>query len=566
MANGHGPSQPNVLRFKRDGKDAYVTVNSESIGIPSELLVKGMHGVTTTIGGFTKVLAIPAQFLRTMVTRSPVYAARQVVRDSMSNYLLAGGDMTPVASAAKELISMYSGTSAGEKALQQRGVIGGQLLTGTSEDMQKILLQLTKGGSGWEMGLAKLDRMHMKADASARITLYNSYRKQGMSDMEATLATLESMNFSKRGASGSLYALNMMVPFLNAQIQGLNVLYEAFTGKLPYAEKLAVQRKLITRGLMMAAGTVAYAAMMQDDDAYKNASLRDRLQNWFIRVPGVDEPIKVPIPFEVGLIFKALPEAVLLMNKEDEDATKVLAALGGLAAMSSPVGISTAVPQAAKPVVEGVMNRSFYNGAEIESQREQELLPQERVRDKTSGVAKLLSGAIGAVTETAGYPTKGVSPIMIDHLINGYTGGTGLAIAQMIGTLVPVGDQPTAATKRMSDLPIVGSMFQPIDAAGQITQFYDKATEYGQIKATYDKMIAEGRDKEADKFINDYAKEITLSDIADDFKQTMSEFTELERMVRSDREMSAQEKRQQLDELRQAKIDFAKAFHASSRQ
>ena len=567
MANGHGPTQPNVLRFKRDGKDAYVTVNSEAIGIPSELLVKGMHGVTTTIGGFTKVLAIPAQFLRTMVTRSPVYAARQVVRDSMSNYLLAGGDMTPVASAAKELINMYSGKSTGEKALQQRGVIGGQLLTGTSEDMQKILLQLTKGGSGWEMGLAKLDRMHMKADASARITLYNDFRnKQGMSDMEATLATLESMNFSKRGASGSLYALNMMVPFLNAQIQGLNVLYEAFTGKLPYAQKLAVQRKLIARGLMMAAGTVAYAAMMQDDDAYKNASLRDRLQNWFIRIPGVDEPIKVPIPFEVGLIFKALPEAVLLMNKEDEDANKVLAALGGLAAMSSPVGVSTAVPQAAKPVVEGVMNRSFYNGAEIESQREQELLPQERVRDKTSGVAKLLSGAIGAVTETAGYPTKGVSPIMIDHLINGYTGGTGLAIAQMIGTLVPVGDQPPAATKRMSDLPVVGSMFQPIDATGQITQFYDKATEYGQIKATYDKMVAEGRTEEAEKFADQYAKQTVLADIADDFKQTMSEFTELEKFVKAARDMTPQEKREKLDELRQAKIEFAKAFHAASRQ
>jgi hypothetical protein len=566
MANGHGPTQPNVLRFKRDGKDVYATVNSESIGIPSELLVKGMHGVTTTIGGFTKVLAVPAKFLRAMVTRSPVYAARQVVRDSMSNYLLVGGDMTPVASAAKELINMYSGKSTGEKALQQRGVIGGQLLTGTSEDMQNILLQLTKGGSGWEMALAKLDRMHMKADAAARITLYNSYRKQGMSDMEATLATLESMNFSKRGASGSLYALNMMVPFLNAQIQGLNVLYEAFTGKLPYAEKLAVQRKLIARGLMMAAGTVAYAAMMQDDDAYKNASLRDRLQNWFIRVPGFDEPVKVPIPFEVGLIFKALPEAVLLMNKDDEDATKVLAALGGLAAMSSPVGVSTAVPQAAKPVVEGVMNKSFYNGAEIESQREQELLPQERVRDKTSGVAKLLSGAIGAVTETAGYPTKGISPIMIDHLINGYTGGTGLAIAQMVGTLVPVGEQPPAATKRMSDLPIVGSMFQPIDATGQITQFYDKATEYGQIKATYDKMVAEGRDKEAEKFANDYAKEITFADIGSDFKGVMSDFTELERAIKADREMPPQEKREKLDELRQAKIEFAKSFHAASRQ
>lgn len=566
IGDGHGPSQPNTLRFKKDGKDKFVVVESEDSGIPSELLVKGLHGVTTTIGGFTKVLAMPARFLRAMVTRNPVYAARQVVRDSASNFLLAGGDMTPVASAANELLKMASGTSKGEQELQKRGVIGGQLLTGTPEDMQKIMLQLTKGGSGWEAALAKLDRMHMKADAAARVTLYNDYRKQGLSDMEATLATLESMNFSKRGTSGSLYALNMMVPFLNAQIQGLNVLYQAFTGKLPYADKLKVQRKLITRGMMLAAGTLAYAAAMQDDEIYKNASLRDRLQNWFVPVPGVDEPVKVPIPFEVGLIFKALPEAIALSMSKDEDAERVLAALGGLVAMSSPVGISTFVPQAAKPLVEATTNYQFYNGAPVESKREQELMPSERTRDKTSGVAKLISEMISGVAEGAGYPTKGISPVMVDSLINGYTGGLGLAIAQMVGTLVPTGETPPSAEKRMSDLPVVGSLFQPVDASGQITQFYEKATEYGQIKQTFDKMLNEGRADDAQAFAEKYGRQIALADVAEDFKQTMSEFTDVERTVRADMQMSPVEKRRTLDELRQAKIEFAKAFHAASRQ
>jgi len=566
MGDGHGPAQPNTLRFKRDGKDKFVVVESEEAGIPSELLVQGLHGITTTIGGFTKVLAMPARFLRAMITRSPVYAARQVVRDSATNYLLAGGDMTPVASAAKELMKMASGTSKGEQELQKRGVIGGQLLTGTPEDMQKIMIQLSKGGSGWEAALAKLDRMHMKADASARVTLYNDYRKQGLSDMEATLATLESMNFSKRGTSGSLYALNMMVPFLNAQIQGLNVLYQSFTGKLPYAEKLKVQRKLITRGLMMAAGTMAYAALMEDDDTYKNANLRDRLQNWFIPIPGVEEPLKVPIPFEIGLIFKALPEAVMLAASKDEDTERVVAALGGLVAMSSPVGVSTVVPQAAKPIVEAVTNYQFYNGAPVESAREQELLPSERTRDKTSGVAKLLSSMTSSVAEGLGYPTKGVSPVMFDSLINGYTGGLGLAIAQMIGTLVPAGETPPAATKRMSDMPVVGTLFQPVDAAGQVTQFYEKAKEYGQIKQSFDKMIDEGRVDDAQKFAEKYGRTIALSDVAEDFKQDMAELTQLERAIRADQQMSPAEKRQRLDELRQAKIEFAKAFHAASRQ
>ena len=552
MFKGTGPAQPNVIRFKRDGKDYYAVVESESLGIPSELLVKGLHGTPTVLGGVTKIMAIPARFLRAMVTRSPVYMVRQLLRDSTSNFMLAGGNMTPVASAAKELAKMYAGTSVGEKTLQERGIIGGQILSGTSEDMQKIMLQLSKGGSGWEAALAKLDRMSMASDAASRITLYNSYIAQGLSDMEATLATLESMNFSKRGASGSLYAMNMMIPFLNAQIQGLDVLYKAFTGKLPYSEKLGVQRKLYTRGLLMAGMTVAYMAMMQDDDAYKNANMRDRLSNWFIRIPGFSEPVKIPIPFEVGLIFKALPEAMILMNDKDRDVKEVLSGLGQLVATSVPFGPSS-VPQAVKPILEASVNKSFFTGQDIETEAERGLMPGERVRDKTSGVAKFLGETIG------------VSPVMVDHFINGYTGGLGLAIAQAAGTILPLKPGPEAPDRRLSDMPVVGSMFQPNDAQGQISLFYEKAKEYEKAKNTFDKMLDEGRGDEAKTFAEKYATDIAMSDVAGSFKDTMGEFTEMEKLIKSS-DLSGAEKLQRLKEIRATKIEFARSFNAASRQ
>jgi hypothetical protein len=552
MFPGPGPAQPNVIRFKKGGADYYAVVESEALDIPSELLVKGLHGTPTMLGGVTKIMAIPARFLRAMVTRSPVYMLRQLLRDSTSNFMLAGGDMLPVASAAKELVKMYAGTSTGEKTLQERGIIGGQILSGTSEDMQKIMLQLSKGGSGWEMALAKLDRASMASDAASRITLYNSYINQGLSDMEATLATLESMNFSKRGASGSLYAMNMMIPFLNAQIQGLDVLYKAFTGKMPYSEKLNVQRKLYTRGLLMAGMTVMYAAMMQDDDAYKNADMRDRLANWFIRIPGFSEPVKIPIPFEIGLIFKALPEAMMLMNDKDRDVKEVLKGLGQLAATSVPFGPSS-VPQAVKPIIEASVNKSFFTGQDIETEAERGLMPGERVRAKTSGVAKFLGETIG------------VSPVMVDHFINGYTGGLGLAIAQAAGTILPLKPGPEAPDKRLSEMPIIGSMFQPNDAQGQITLFYEKAKEYEKAKNTFDKMIDEGRGEEATKFANDYATDIAMSDVAASFKDTMGEFTEMEKLIKSS-DLTGAEKLQRLKEIRATKIEFARSFNAASRQ
>lgn len=552
MFKGDGPALPNVIRFKKNGMDYHAIVESDAIGIPSELLVKGLQGTPTVLGGVTKLMAVPARWLRAMVTRSPVYMLRQLLRDSTTNYMLAGGDMIPVISASAELAKMYAGKSTTEKLLQERGIIGGQILSGTSEDMQKLMLQLSKGGGGWEMALAKLDRASMKSDAASRITLYNSYRKQGLSDMEATLATLESMNFSKRGASGSLYAMNMMIPFLNAQIQGLDVLYKAFTGKLPYAEKTKAQRKLYTRGLMIAGMTLAYAAMMQDDPAYKNADMRDRLANWFVRIPGVDEPIRIPIPFEAGLIFKALPEAMLLLNDKDRDVSEVLKGLGQLTATSVPFGPSS-VPQAVKPILEASVNKSFFTGKDIESVQELELEPGERTRDKTSGVAKLLGS------------TLNVSPIKIDHFVNGYAGGLGLAIMQAAGSMIPLKAGPEAPDKRLSELPVVGSMFQPNDAPGQVNLFYEKAKEYQQAKNTFDKMLAEGRADDAEEYVKDHATQIAMADVAETFKATMGKFTEMEKLVKAS-DLSGAEKLARLKEIRGAKIEFARSFNAAARQ
>lgn len=550
IVKGSGPASPEVIRFKIDGVPHFARVDTDAIGVPAEMLVQGLHGTVTQMGGFVKLMSVPARFMRAMITRNPAYSVRQVVRDSTSNYLLTGGDMKPVVGALSELQKMWAGKSEGEKALQERGVLGGQIISGTSEDMQKIMLQLVSGKPGWEQALAKLDRMAVKADASSRVALYNDFRKQGLSDMEATLAALEAMNFSKRGTSGTLYKLNMMVPFLNAQIQGLNVLWEAFTGKLPYAEALKQRQKFYTRAAMMSALTVMYASMMQDDEAYENADMRTRLQNWFVRIPGVKDPLKIPIPFEVGLIFKALPEAVILAGRKDAEAREVLKALGGMVAMSSPLGVSTQ-PQAIKPIIEASLNKSFFTGRDLESAQEQELLPSERVRAGTSELAKLFSQATGGT----------VSPIMIEHFVNGYAGGLGLSIMQAANAILPTDRE--APSKRLSEMPVIGSLFQASDAPGQITSMYERAKRYEQIKNTFDKYVDEGRAAEAQALAQRYSREIVFADIAEDFKKDVGEFTTLEKQIRASA-LSADEKTERLKEIRQAKIALAKAFNVAA--
>jgi hypothetical protein len=306
IRKGDGPRGPTIIRFKMDGENYYASVNTDAVDVPAELLVKGLEGVNTSLPNAVKLMNIPANLLRKWVTRNPAYALRQVVRDPLNAVMTTGLDTVPVVSSFQEISKMIRGKSEGEALLKGRGILGGQVLTGTSEDMTKIMRDITAGKKGWDYQMAKLDSLAIKGDAATRVVMYNNFLKQGLSEMEATLATLESMNFSKRGISPSLFALSTMVPFMNAQIQGLNVMYQAFTGKMPFSEKLKVKQKLFQRAAMMAGFTMLYASMMQDDEAYQNANDDEKYSNWFVPNPFSEEHIKVPIPFEVGLLFKAV--------------------------------------------------------------------------------------------------------------------------------------------------------------------------------------------------------------------------------------------------------------------
>ena len=544
---GNSVKGPTIIRFKRDGENYYAEVDSDAAGVPSELLVKGLEGVNTSLPNVVKMMNVPANLLRKWVTRNPAYALRQVVRDPLNAVMTTGLDTIPIVSSFKEISKMIRGKSEGEPLLQSRGILGGQVLTGTAEDMTKILRDVTTGKKGWEYRMAQLDQLAIQGDAATRVVMYNNFIKQGLSEMEATLATLESMNFSKRGISPSLFALSTMVPFMNAQIQGLNVLYQAFTGKMPFNEKLKVKQKLIQRGLMMAGFTMIYASMMQDDESYQNANDDEKYGNWFVPNPFSEEHIKVPIPFEIGLLFKAIPEALVNTMQGDEKARDTMSAIGKMAWNSIPIS----GPQGIKPLLEVAINHSFFTGRDIESARLQRYEPGERYTERTSEIAKLIGGSLN------------LSPTKIDYLIRGYTGSLPLAIASLANPVLrsgESGEQPDTRGILSSDTPLVGSFFQAKDASGLVNKAYKDMEEVVKSKETYKKIVEEGREQEAEEYMNANADMIAMGTMAGKFRQKMGDLTKAERNVRADSSLSGAEKRAELDEIRQQKIELSKDF------
>jgi len=530
---------PDIVRFKIDGEDRFAVINTDDAGVPAEVLVKGMEGIPTQMPGMFRLLGMPATFLRKAVTASPLYAARQLFRDSLAAPILVGADFVPVLGALRQL-----GKSATRDTLERRGVTGGQIFTGSSEDISKILRDIADDKSGWVQAFGKLEAINMEADATTRRAQYNSYINQGLSEMEATLMSLESMNFNKRGASPSVHMANSLIPFFNAQIQGLNVLYKAITGKLPFNEKLKIQKKILLRGGMIAAGTLAYAAAMQEDEAYKNATPEQKYGNWFLRVPGVEEPVRIPIPFEIGYIFKALPEALYNSMVNEHGSEEAVKAFGSILKQVIPGGTSYGIPQAMRPAIEAGLGKSFYTGRDILSAQEKGLLPEDQFRENTSEVSKTIGRAAG------------VSPIILDSLVQGYTGAMGLAFVQAVGLGLTKSEGPEAAVKRLSNMPVVGSAFQPNDAGAIINRVYDRMNEFKKVENSVESLMNRGYKAEAMELLNTRGNEYAAAEIADYYTTTMRELTQYENAIKASN-ASAEQKRQQLDEIRKIKTRFA---------
>jgi hypothetical protein len=544
----------NVVKFKYEGQDRYAILDTEQIevngkkidtGVPADLLVKGMEGIPLQTTGIMRLMTVPTQLLRRAITLNPLYMVRQLMRDSLSASIASGADIIPVYSALKEIGSAAKGT------LERRGITGGQVFTGTQEDLSKIMRQVADPNKSGYQVLGKLEWLGMEADALTRRAQYNSYIKQGMSEMEATLLSLESMNFNKRGASPSIHMANSLIPFFNAQIQGLNVLYKALFGQITAGEKARIKQKLLTRGAMMFAASLAYAHAMQDDEAYKNALPSEKYGNWFFRLPFVDEPLRIPIPFEIGYIFKALPEALYNTLMTERGGEQAKEAMLGILRNTIPGGSSYFIPQTMKPAIEVLTNYSLFTERPLVSGKEQALLPEYQYRNSTTEAAKLFGGVTG------------FSPIKLEALVSGYFSTMGMALLQLASLPIPKGDTPEKATKRLSEMPVVGSAFQPNDARWIINSTYDALDDARKVQASYKELVNRGEKAEARALLDARANDYARAEMAGYYRQQMGLLNQYRAAINASSK-SPQEKRELLDKVRQAEIRLSSMVRDAS--
>lgn len=246
------------------------------------------------------------------------------------------------------------------------------------------------------------------------------------------------MGASWLSAYGRLYIM-----FFNAAVQGVNALYRLF-------------RKDAKRMMMWASGYAAigamYAAlhaMLDDDDDYLDIPDYERRNNLLIGGKGVY--FKWALPQEAR-VFYALGDVAVnrILGREPHKAgvkgfaTEIGSMIGDVLPMNFMEGERGFVPSFTIPIVESLINKDYkgskiYNDMRYLSDEERKRTPAYQKAYRDTGkvlidVSAALNGLTGGDYADAGWVN--LNPAVIEHLIEGYTGGAGTTVEKIFKSTV----------------------------------------------------------------------------------------------------------------------------------
>ncbi len=228
-----------------------------------------------------------------MITRDPGFIAVNMLRDTLSAYVTSGSSYVPILDTIKGFMGDIS-------ELEDFGVIGGYDFANDDMDIVTYIRKKMKdeglspdnamtAGDAFIKLWDGLGGLTTKSDGATRkavyVDVYNRMKEKGYSEAvaqsEGAFQALEIINFGRHGSSPLFRAITASIPFLNARVQGLDVLWRAGTGQYSAFDRLSkdenykdVQKRIMTRmwmrGGLMFISTLLYYLLVSDTEEYQN--------------------------------------------------------------------------------------------------------------------------------------------------------------------------------------------------------------------------------------------------------------------------------------------------------
>lgn len=511
-----------------------------SYGTADNLLIEAVKSLNLSDLPFMGILSAPADLLRNLVTKDPGFMMANLLRDSLSAYVTSGVKMTPVVDTVMSFGKSLTRNSPTFEALLNAGIISGydsgnieKSGLNLEEDLakkagKKDALLLRPFTSLW----GALEKGTTASDAATRVVIYERVMAETGNEAEALFRSMEVMNFHRKGSSALIRVLTAAVPFFNARLQGLDLFYRASTGNMNNKDAAAIQRQFFVRGMTMMALSTAYWFMVSDDEEYKKQEQETKDNNWLIPYLG----IRIPIPFEVGVLFKTIPERLAAYTFGNDTGQDLRDAIKRN--MVSTFAFNP-IPQTVKPLVEAAFNINTFTWRPIVSEGMQDVDPKFQVGPGTSSLAKGIADVLG------------LSPMKVDHVLKGYTGTIGMYGVDTLDMVMDqFGDSPRA-TKRFEQLPVIKRFALDPEARGNVTEYYKLKDSVDSVVRTMNFLEKQGESEEYVDYLKKNQGTFAFKDYIRDTEKTMKELRQMKSAVQISK-MSGDEKRDAITGINRA--------------
>ncbi len=508
----------------------------------------------TSVNIFARLLKYPATTLRAGAILDPEFFMKNIIRDNVTAGVFSKNGYKPFIHFFK---SVPSALAKNDKAYKDWVYGGGAQATLTSLDrtyLRENLKQITEGGGFYSAAKnivrSPLDILRLVTETAENATRIAEFRlaqksleESGVTGkaamQEAAFQAREiTLDFARMGAQAR--GLNQVAAFFNARVQGYDRLARAFMEDPVKATKLSMG--------MITTPSVLLWYRNHGDPRYEELPQWQKDMFWIVLLE--DEIIRVPKPFELGIVFGTIPEHILTNMAKSETLGNLTEKIFG--SLKQDI-LGSAIPTIATPMIEQGYNVSFFRGRPLIPQSKQGLLDEDQFSIHTNEISKTIAKMLGAVTPD---DSTFDSPIVVENYIRQWTGGLGkkaLDLAEFGLKKAGVYEDRIKASEGLKGILFVSGFVirYPSTNLQSIEDFYKKANKA--------EKVANSLDERKNRFDMDGVQALLEEEglVASDgiqqtirnFKKTISEHRKLINLIDINPDMNPDEKREHIDTL-----------------
>jgi hypothetical protein len=574
-----GKYPANTIKVMEEGKTTHYTLEDpDLVDAISTISYLGPKSAFLDVAkGFTNAL-------RYGITLSPAYKVRNLIRDSLQS--AAVSELGP-----NMFNNVYNGlrmTKKGDPTFMSALAGGGIFEMGTAHegDQAKLIKRLIDKGvreatildtpekikSKLQDLLDSYNELGNKFENANRLALYKKLIDSGKSHLEASYASRDLMDFSMQGQFRAIKVIGSVVPFFNARLQGLyklgrdgitptyRVICNATTGaELRIGDKEKAQRFMVMSSAIAMASILLYGAYKDDEDFQRREGW-DRDNFWWFKIG--DTQFRIPKPFEIGA-FGTIAERTYEQIVDDSVEGKVFGERLNHILMDT--FSLNPMPQMIKPLIDLYANKDSFTSAPIESAGMERLSKQERLTNKTSGVAIALGGISEGAAKilTFNPDAQGFSPVQMDYAIKAYLGWLGATAVSTADLAVEPFTEGTRVRPPVIDTLAMGFIkTEPQTQSKYMTQFYENNARLQSALADMRHYAELGDMDKVTKIMEEKGDDIALSKVYDKATKQLAQLRKQSRMIEQMKDISTDDKRAEMNRLKILMSDIAKEMES----